>query len=139
MIAARWPRWTSSTGWSWFFSAADADGLDRAVALVPVEFVADLRAAGRDRAGDDRAVPLHDEGAVDRQAEPLGRLAARDLPQPTFAMLGLQLVDAQPGVRPTSATIGASARNESLHQFADFQSRRPRASSRPRGRPWSAR
>src|SRR5262249_24934346 len=85
----------------------------------PLDLVADAGAAGDHRDGDDGAVALDDEGAVDRHAEPGGAAAFLDLP----AAVGdprLEMFDPLPGHgrRGHDGGVGEEAAGD---EVADFQ------------------
>ncbi len=85
----------------------------------PFHLVAHAQTARRHRAGHDRAVALHDERAIDRQAKPLPSLSLFDLP----AGVGegrLQLRDALPAGSRRGDDRGI-LQERAAHQVADLQ------------------
>ena len=110
----------------------------RLAARLPFHLVADPQTARRDRAGDDGAVPLHDEGAVDGQAEPLAAPPRSSTCRQASAMAAFSSAMPAPGV-------GRRADDRGVFEEAcpaparGFPARRLRASSRPPGRTWSGR
>ena len=54
-----------------FLMMLERTDADFFAARQPFDLVADREPAGRDRAGDDGSMSLHDEGAVDGETEPL--------------------------------------------------------------------